>query len=344
MKTEPDQAVTPMDTETARMPPPAVPPLPTQVNGVPQGMAEPKTNGAATEAMDTSEKPKTRADLDDKSIAMTIASLASGGSMPPPKSEPLSKIANGLDAIKQEPMDTSVSKVSTVRREANQWYDVGIIKTTTTTVAHFFLPSEASQRNEDDIDVVSVPDHSVLKKQELQPGTAYKFRVAGINACGRGPWSEISAFKTCLPGFPGAPSAIRISKGNDGAHVSWEPPTNTNGEILEYTVYLAVRSTAGPAGDQKPGPAALAFVRVYCGPNPYCVVSSTHLASAHVDTTSKPAIIFRIAARNEKGYGPATQVRWLQDNQSGKLAPPKRTATAAAADSTQASKKPKLDS
>ena len=63
-----------------------------------------------------------------------------------------------------------------------------------------------------DIDVVSVPDHSVLKRQELQPGTAYKFRVAGINACGRGPFSEISAFKTCLPGYPGAPSAIKISK------------------------------------------------------------------------------------------------------------------------------------
>lgn len=28
--------------------------------------------------------------------------------------------------------------------------------------------------------------------------------------------------------------------------------------------------------------------------------------------TSKPAIIFRIACRNEKGYGPATQVKWLQ--------------------------------
>lgn len=63
-----------------------------------------------------------------------------------------------------------------------------------------------------DIDVVNVPDHSELKRQELQPGTAYKFRVAGINACGRGPFSEVSAFKTCLPGFPGAPSAIKISK------------------------------------------------------------------------------------------------------------------------------------
>lgn len=57
-----------------------------------------------------------------------------------------------------------------------------------------------------------LPDLSNLQKQELQPGTAYKFRVAAINACGRGPWSEVSAFKTCLPGYPGAPSAIKISK------------------------------------------------------------------------------------------------------------------------------------
>lgn len=60
--------------------------------------------------------------------------------------------------------------------------------------------------------MVNVGDVNVLKKQELLPGTAYKFRVAGINACGRGSFSEISAFKTCLPGYPGAPSAIKISK------------------------------------------------------------------------------------------------------------------------------------
>lgn len=59
-----------------------------------------------------------------------------------------------------------------------------------------------------------MPDYSQMKKMELQPGTAYKFRVAGINACGRGAFSEISAFKTCLPGFPGAPCAIKISKVN----------------------------------------------------------------------------------------------------------------------------------
>ncbi|XP_071495473.1 host cell factor 1-like [Diadema antillarum] len=270
------------------------------------------------EPMDTSTKKVDAGDSDPKTIAMTIASLAnSAGPTPATMVKP---VTNGLDtqakaADGKPPVGTALP---VAKKDGNQWYDVGVIKTTTTTVAHYHLPSEALNRNEDDIDVVSIPDHSFLKKQELQPGTAYKFRVAGVNACGRGPWSEISAFKTCLPGFPGAPSAIRISKSPDGAHLSWEPPANTNGEIQEYSVYLAVRSALGGAsGDAKPAtPAQLAFVRVYCGPNPSCVVSSTNLAAAHIDYTSKPAIIFRIAARNVKGYGPATQVRWLQDNQT----------------------------
>ncbi|MEQ2213686.1 hypothetical protein XENOCAPTIV_019134 [Xenoophorus captivus] len=101
-------------------------------------------------------------------------------------------------------------------------------------------------------DFCVVPDYSRMKRVELQPGTAYKFRVAGINICGRGAFSEVSAFKTCLPGFPGAPCAIKISK-------------------------------------------------------------ASSLANAHIDYNTKPAVIFRIAARNQKGYGPATQVRWLQE-------------------------------
>ena len=58
------------------------------------------------------------------------------------------------------------------------------------------------------------PEENALKthRVELQPGKAYKFRVCAINSCGSGPFSDIAAFKTCMPGFPGAPSAIRISK------------------------------------------------------------------------------------------------------------------------------------
>lgn len=55
-----------------------------------------------------------------------------------------------------------------------------------------------------------------------------------------------SAFKTCLPGFPGAPSAIKISKSVEGAHLSWEPPQVAAEGIFEYSVYLAVRSNTQP--------------------------------------------------------------------------------------------------
>ena len=94
------------------------------------------------------------------------------------------------------------------RKKEAAWFDVGIIKGTSCTVSSYYLPNGDLEKSEIDVE----GDESLTKKMELQPGTAYKFRVAGINACGRGAWSEISAFKTCLPGFPGAPSAIKISK------------------------------------------------------------------------------------------------------------------------------------
>ncbi|GFR81111.1 host cell factor [Elysia marginata] len=248
-----------------------------------------------------------------------LATLASAAISSAPVATPASSEAAGPGETQpshetkpevRAPVQPQQEKI-VLKRDQQQWFDVGFIKSTSCSVSHYHLPAENSQGGTDDIDVVNVPDHSVLKRQELQPGTAYKFRVAGINACGRGPFSEVSAFKTCLPGFPGAPSAIKISKSGDGAHLSWEPPQNTAGKIIEYSVYLAVRNQNQ---ETKPNvPAQLAFVRVFCGPLPSCVVTNSSLTSAHIDCTTKPAIIFRIAARNEKGYGPATQVRWLQD-------------------------------
>ncbi|ESO01613.1 hypothetical protein HELRODRAFT_81280 [Helobdella robusta] len=202
-------------------------------------------------------------------------------------------------------------------REASQWCDVGIIKSTSFVVTYYNLTSDLSTGSGD---VSSeLLNNSGAKRQDLLPGTAYKFRVAAINSCGRGPFSEVTAFKTCLPGFPGAPSSIKISKSTEGTHLSWDPPQNTAGNILEYSVYLAVKNeqSSNPnvtkvAQNPSSGASQLAFVRVYCGPNPQCVVANSSLVTAHIDYTTKPAIIFRIAARNEKGYGPATQVRWLQ--------------------------------
>jgi host cell factor len=82
-------------------------------------------------------------------------------------------------------------------------------------------------------------------------------------------------------------------------------------------VYLAVKNNSADPGQARQQVSQMAFVRVYGGVSAECSVNGPQLQQAHLDTStsSKPAIIFRIAARNERGYGPATQVRWLQDQQ-----------------------------
>ncbi|KAF9795179.1 hypothetical protein SFRURICE_004551 [Spodoptera frugiperda] len=196
------------------------------------------------------------------------------------------------------------------QHDEDAWYTVGIVKGNTFTVQNYISDPNVDLSN---LSLDNLPDLTGLPTTPLEHGTAYKFRIAAINSCGRGEFSEESAFKTCLPGFPGAPSAIKISKSVEGAHLSWEPPQVAAEGIFEYSVYLAVRSTTP---SKEPTKSQLAFVRVYCGKANTCVVPQASLSAAHVDSSTKPAIIFRIAARNEKGYGPATQVRWLQDIKS----------------------------
>lgn len=199
-----------------------------------------------------------------------------------------------------------------IKQEGPAWCDVGVIKGTTCLVKQFYSTSITDEHENTSLD--HLPDYTNKLKIDIQPGTAYKLRIAAINACGRGEWSEISAFKTCLPGYPGAPSAIKITKAPDGASLTWEAPPTSSGKILEYSVCLAIKNKEGPPQSPKPTTTALNFVRVYCGPHNAAVVSHESLGAALIDRTNKPAIIFRIAAKNEKGYGPATQVRWLQDS------------------------------
>ncbi|VDN12603.1 unnamed protein product [Dibothriocephalus latus] len=209
----------------------------------------------------------------------------------------LNAVGQGSQLIQPSTAPQPTTNVVLANRSDSAWHDVGIIKATNFTVTAYSAYTNDVGVSVEAIEALQGPNGigptgiaTQGPKIPLSPGTAYKFRVAGLNACGRGPWSEISAFKTCLPGFPGAPSAIKITKSENGAQLTWEPPQNTSGRIIEYSVYLAVKAQPG--------------------------ISSAVLAKAHLDVSSKPAVIFRIAACNEKGYGPATQVRWLQEAHS----------------------------
>lgn len=185
------------------------------------------------------------------------------------------------------------------------WYDSAIIKSTKYEIRHYFVKAEAGDELTED-DKLMLDNNQNWKKMSLQSGVMYRVRICGLNSCGRSVFSDYSAYKTIVPGFPGAPSSIKVNKVDSGAALSWMPPANT--DIIEYSVYLAVKqlSTSGKTNN---------FVRVYLGHEPTCIVSHNQLGQAATNTESsnKPAVIFRIAAKNKKGYGPATQVRWLQD-------------------------------
>ncbi|KAM9705210.1 LOW QUALITY PROTEIN: host cell factor 2 [Menidia menidia] len=197
------------------------------------------------------------------------------------------------------------------------WFDVGVFKTLFCEVTHFFLPAEseggpARAPHSKERKPPGPQDYQGRDRRELSPGRTYRFRVAGINCFGQGDFSPPSEFKTCQPGFPGAPSAVRITKAGEAVQISWEAPGSPSGRILEYSMYLAVRKSR-PGGSERPGP--MAFIRVYRGTRTSCSVGPAHLGDAHIDSSAsnRPAVVFRIAAKNEQGYGPATQIRWIQD-------------------------------
>ncbi|KAI1239230.1 Host cell factor 2, partial [Lamprotornis superbus] len=211
---------------------------------------------------------------------------------------------------------------ASVKARDRRWYDVGIFKNNSAVVSQFYLLPEETMNINSKTEGADVPDYRLLKKQDLFPGTVYRFRVAAINGCGIGPFSKISEFKTCIPGFPGAPSTVKITKSVDCIHLSWEPPASPSGNILEYSAYLAIRST-----QLQENPSQLVFMRIYCGLKTSCIVTAAQLSNAHVDYTSRPAIVFRISAKNERGYGPATQVRWLQAAEEQQAATKPSTST-----------------
>ena len=84
----------------------------------------------------------------------------------------------------------------------------------------------------------------------IDAGASYRVRLRACNKVGCSDWSDSSIFKTSIPGFPGAPSAVKISKNVEGVAISWCPPA-TPGKI-EYAVYLAVNPTVNPPPGKTP--------------------------------------------------------------------------------------------
>lgn len=100
---------------------------------------------------------------------------------------------DALSALASAALDHSKDTIKTENPVANvkdpkdTWYTVGFIKGTSCDVRNYFLFEEDSPTLNED----ALPETSHLPRINLEPGTAYKFRVAALNSVGRGDWSEV---------------------------------------------------------------------------------------------------------------------------------------------------------
>lgn len=76
--------------------------------------------------------------------------------------------------------------------ENEKWMLVGVFKTLTQNVSHYVDYQWEDQTER--LTSESLPDLSLLEKIPLEQGRAYRFRIAGVNACGVGKFSEVRAF------------------------------------------------------------------------------------------------------------------------------------------------------
>lgn len=78
-----------------------------------------------------------------------------------------------------------------------------------------------------------------------------------------------------------------LLQSTEGVHPSWEDLLLTMGKITEYSVFSSVRKAAANVNQESSGLSCVAQT---------CMVRAVRLASAHLNYTTKPAIIFKIAA------------------------------------------------
>ncbi|MFN8019163.1 MAG: fibronectin type III domain-containing protein [Acidimicrobiales bacterium] len=80
----------------------------------------------------------------------------------------------------------------------------------------------------------------------LANGTAYTFKIAGVNAVGTGPASTTAAMTVGTPGIPTKVTAVAGPAGSGTATVSWVPATGTWSATTSYRVTPYAGPTALP--------------------------------------------------------------------------------------------------
>lgn len=127
------------------------------------------------------------------------------------------------------------------------WYTVGFIKGTSCDVqSYFLLDDDTIDFKEDEI-----PNVSDFPRLNLEPGTAYKFRVAALNSVGRSDWSEVRSKRFIRCTILNLSIFIGCRIQNMPPRISRSAISNKNRKIRRWRSFILGSSLYKPRGDTR---------------------------------------------------------------------------------------------
>ncbi|XP_046646636.1 Down syndrome cell adhesion molecule-like protein Dscam2 isoform X3 [Daphnia pulicaria] len=167
---------------------------------------------------------------------------------------------------------------------------------------HYEMMGPVVTDNESVAPLVKTVDGIYATLAGLSAHSAYRIRVEAVTRIGAGPFS---ASVTCLTdeSVPKAPADVKaFSSGSNAVSICWTIPSQTNGQILHYTVNIK-------AGGQQHGSAANVQRHTVPGSQTHYQVESL-LSGSKDSTTAQQTTFYEIwvTAANRAGVGDKSKV------------------------------------
>ncbi|KAF0991793.1 hypothetical protein HZS_571, partial [Henneguya salminicola] len=269
-----------------------------------------KNNGLTTTIDSPQSKARNFIEPDEVFTKTTTNDLASFSRIPPPLSISVYPTAHNQNPRQLNPSyNIGVQpKITNAFNEIpiGKWFESIIVSEPKSCISQFYIDSnfEKANNSRSSVNRRNIP---------LEPNYTYRLRIASVNSCGIGGFSLPLTFSTCAPGLPGPPSnvkIIRVCKGSN-TYLIWS--TALNNEVIEYSVYISKPITPETVIPFNVLHLKFVYEQIYQGKETKCLLSPSDDSFELGENSCHPYLMLRIVAKNSKGYGPVTQIRWLKN-------------------------------
>ena len=239
-------------------------------------------------------------------IPMTSSKIQKIGSLKPIKLQPI-QISNPGSL---KPIGVSKQASITSNSPAYQWKLVKNLKKKDVKKSDEQLQPE-NQRHVI-VETFFEDENDASSEVPLAKASNYEIRIRGENALGSGPWTQTN-FKTVVPGLPSSPVDVDINvKDRDFINLKWNSVDAGKADV-QFCIFIATRAV------QKNAAKNVVWKKIWMNRECKATIARNDSNCVNMLIENGKTAQFRIAAKNSKGFGPATQIKFnLYDNKGSK--------------------------